>query len=147
MPLFESGAHSLRDSREIQRAFAGETLQARAPAAQVDAALTKLLNARGSGASDSPHDVLAEAEDPYGGGNPKKRPDAVPNDPNKGGWVSDAPADAAPAAIVDSRIGKFVEMGFTVEDAEKALKFCDNDVDAALSMLLQAKADAMTVTA
>ena len=33
----------------------------------VDAALTKLLNAAPSGSyySDSPHDVLAEARDPY----------------------------------------------------------------------------------
>jgi len=113
----------------------------------VDAALTKLLAARaGSGAS--PHDVLAETPDPYASADrPKKRPEPVPNDPDKGGWQSSLPGGAPPAAVVDARLSHFLEMGFTVDEAEKALAFCGNDVDAALSMLLQAKQDAMTVTA
>lgn len=113
----------------------------------VDAALTKLLNARDAGfhTHASPHDVLAEAADPYASAaRPKKRPDAVPNDPDKGKWLSDAPPGAGPAAIVDARLAKFSEMGFDVADAEKALELNKNDVDAALSSLLQAKADSLS---
>ena len=39
--------------------------------------------------------------------------------------------------MVDSRIAIFTEMGFSVEQAEGALKACDNDVNAALSMLTE----------
>ena len=52
-----------------------------------------------------------------------------------------APSSRGPEKKKKSR-SKFLEMGFDVADAEKALAFCANDVDAALSMLLQAKADA-----
>jgi uncharacterized UBP type Zn finger protein len=37
--------------------------------------------------------------------------------------------------LVDSRISMFTEMGFTAEQAENALKECNNDVNEALSML------------
>jgi uncharacterized UBP type Zn finger protein len=39
--------------------------------------------------------------------------------------------------MVDSRIATFTEMGFSVEQAEGALKACDNDVNAALNMLTE----------
>ena len=39
--------------------------------------------------------------------------------------------------MVDSRIATFTVMGFSVEPAEGALKACDNEVNAALSMLTE----------
>lgn len=38
--------------------------------------------------------------------------------------------------MVDSRISVFTEMGFTAEQAEQALKDCNNDVNEALTLLL-----------
>lgn len=97
------------------------------------AALSMLLDQdTGSYFSASPHDVLAQADHPYGN---KKKPDAPPNDPEKGHFRDGLPPDAPPAAILDSRLHTFLDMGFSVDDAEAALAQCDNDVNAALSLL------------
>ena len=51
---------------------------------------------------------------------------------------------APQGAILDARLSRFLEMGFGVEDTERALAFCKNDVDAALTMLLKSKEDALS---
>ncbi len=129
----------------------------------VDAALTALLQRRrvhaphpdatqdrrraptyGQGYyNDSPHDVLAEAAHPYPSAeHPRKRPEAPPNDPNKGGWHNNVPQNASVATIVDSRILTFTDMGFGADEAERALRDAGNDVDKALSALLASRAGA-----
>ena len=129
----------------------------------VDAALTALLRRRRAHAphpdasqdrrraptygqgyyNDSPHDVLAEAAHPYPSAeHPRKRPEAPPNDPNKGGWRDDVPQNASAATIVDSRILTFTDMGFGADEAERALRDAGNDVDKALSALLASRAGA-----
>ena len=93
--------------------------------------------------NDSPHDVLAEAAHPYPSAeHPRKRPEAPPNDPNKGGWRDDIPQNASAATIVDSRILTFTDMGFGADEAERALRDAGNDVDKALSVLLASRAGA-----
>ena len=129
----------------------------------VDAALTALLQRRRAHAphpdatqdrrraptygqgyyNDSPHDVLAEAAHPYPSAeHPRKRPQAPPNDPNKGGWHNNVPQNASAATIVDSRILTFTDMGFGADEAERALRDAGNDVDKALSALLASRAGA-----
>jgi len=108
----------------------------------MDAALSQLIEARaleaeGAG-SDSPHAVLAGSADPYGAGKPRKRAEPAANDFNKGHFRDGLSADAPPGAILDGRLGRFHEMGFDVEAAEQALRLCGNDVDRALTMLLDA---------
>ena len=46
-----------------------------------------------------------------------------------------------PSVLVDSRLAQFREMGFDAAAAEAALAAANNDVDAALTALLAAKAD------
>lgn len=41
--------------------------------------------------------------------------------------------------MLDARISVFTEMGFAPEEAMDALKTCNNDVNAALSMLLESR--------
>ena len=43
--------------------------------------------------------------------------------------------DPKVSEMVDSRIAMFTEMGFSAEQAENALKACNNDVNEALNML------------
>lgn len=43
--------------------------------------------------------------------------------------------DPKVSELVDSRISMFTEMGFSAEQAENALKACNNDVNEALNML------------
>ena len=43
--------------------------------------------------------------------------------------------DPTPAEMVDARIAMFTEMGFSAEQAEDALKACNNDINDALSVL------------
>lgn len=121
----------------------------------VDAALTSLLARRralaphpdatyGQGYYNaSPHDVLAEAEHPYpSADHPRKRPEAPPNDPNKGGWRDGVSRDAPASAIIDSRILTFTGMGFGADEAERALQASGNDVDKALTTLLESRTGA-----
>lgn len=62
-----------------------------------------------------------------------KKPSAGSEGPDhfRAGLAPDAPA----AAMVDSRIQQLVEMGFSADDAEKALKVAKNDFGAAVSLL------------
>ena len=86
---------------------------------------------------------MAEAAHPYPSAeHPRKRPEAPPNDPNKGGWRDDIPQNASAATIVDSRILTFTDMGFGADEAERALRDAGNDVDKALSALLASRAGA-----
>ncbi|KAJ8604009.1 hypothetical protein CTAYLR_003354 [Chrysophaeum taylorii] len=112
----------------------------------VDNALTLLLNLSDTNGyfHESPHDVLAETPEPYGVA--KKRPDPVPNDPNKGNFREGLADDATPGLVIDARLQSFVDMGFSVKDAEAALAENDNDVNAALSHLLNTNLDLTTTS-
>lgn len=104
----------------------------------VEAALTALLERKRCEAAEfgpSPHDVLAEVDDPYRRG-AKKRPEPVPNNPGKGHFCDGLGPDADPGEIVDNRLAHLRDMGFNVRDAEAALKAAHNNVDQALSLLL-----------
>lgn len=110
----------------------------------VDAALSLLLGNAASLADQSPHDVLAATSDPLGGTKKTRAPAARNNDPSKDTFREGLPSDAPQGAILDARLSRFLEMGFGVEDTERALAFCKNDVDAALTMLLKSKEDALS---
>jgi len=167
-PIREENASLIVDSR-LRRfremGFSVDEAEAalKEHANDVDAALTALLRRRRAHAphpdasqdrrraptygqgyyNDSPHDVLAEAAHPYPSAeHPRKRPEAPPNDPNKGGWRDDVPQNASAATIVDSRILTFTDMGFGADEAERALRDAGNDVDKALSALLASRAGA-----
>ena len=162
IPVREENASLIVDSR-LRRfremGFSVDEAEAalKAHANDVDAALTALLQRRRAHAphpdatqdrrraptygqgyyNDSPHDVLAEAAHPYPSAeHPRKRPEAPPNDPNKGGWHNNVPRNAPASALVDSRILTFTDMGFGADEAERALRDAGNDVDKALSALL-----------
>jgi len=162
IPVREENASLIVDSR-LRRfremGFSVDEAEAalKEHANDVDAALTALLQRRRAHAphpdatqdrrraptygqgyyNDSPHDVLAEAAHPYPSAeHPRKRPEAPPNDPNKGGWRNNVPRNAPASALVDSRILTFTDMGFGADEAERALRDAGNDVDKALSALL-----------
>uniref|UniRef100_A0A7S3NN99 UBA domain-containing protein n=1 Tax=Aureoumbra lagunensis TaxID=44058 RepID=A0A7S3NN99_9STRA len=111
-----------------------------------DRALTLLLNQNTHGYfSEAPQDVLIETEDPYRL-DAKKRghnDDSIPKtDPAKlSNYTSDLPPSEQnnPAAVLDARLSRFLDMGFSVQDAESALEKSNNDVNAALSLLLSSK--------
>ena len=94
--------------------------------------------------SDDPFELLASARDPYGrerkqrAGRRRSPPPAA--DRNKGNFREGLGPDAPPSALVDARLSRFHEMGFSVADAERALAACGNDVDAALTELLRGRA-------
>ena len=82
-------------------------------------------------------DLLASAEKPYASAKDKKAFNPAPTDKNKGGFG--VVGTGSTGELVDGRLSRFKEMGFAVGDAESALAACNNDVDAALSMLLGAR--------
>lgn len=104
----------------------------------VEAAVTALLERKRCEAAEfgpSPHDVLAEADDPYRR-DAKKRPEPVPNNPDKGHFRDGLGPNPDPGEILDNRLAHLRDMGFNVRDAEAALKAAHNNVDQALSLLL-----------
>ena len=81
-------------------------------------------------------DILATHPAAYDDGRRKPFQPARP-DPDKGGFLEGTPIREENASlIVDSRLRRFREMGFSVDEAEAALKAHANDVDAALTALL-----------
>ena len=82
-------------------------------------------------------DILATHPAAYDDGRRKPFKPTRP-DPDKGGFLEGTPIREENAALlVDSRLRRFREMGFSVDEAEAALKSHNNDVDAALTALLQ----------
>ena len=90
-------------------------------------------------------DLLSAADDPYGAKRKAaKAGDFTPaaTDPDKGAFREKhipPGAEGAPA-LVDGRLSRFLEMGFEVVAAERALAAAGNDVDGALTLLLDQKA-------
>ena len=84
-------------------------------------------------------DLLGSSNDPYGLKKKKAQNpfNPQPVDPNKGGFREAHIKDASSAALVDGRLSRFLEMGFTVTNAERALKESAGDMDKALSLLLK----------
>lgn len=85
---------------------------------------------------DSPHDVLAETTDPYRF-EAKKKPPGVEKNSVADHFRDGLSPEATPGEIVDSRLASFTQMGFSAEDAENALKTSNNDLNEALSLLLE----------
>ena len=105
----------------------------------IDEAINLLLNQNtGRYFSESPHDVLVEAPDPYKK-TKKASTDNIPDPRKRDNFTQGLPANAPVAAIVDSRLSLFSDMGFSIDNAEKALQAHDNDINKALNSLLQEK--------
>lgn len=102
-----------------------------------DIELAANILSRGVGAEDDGEfDLLAQAQP-----EPAVRPPTVFH-PRVGGhdgidhFVADAQVGASVSEMVDARLSSFTAMGFTVEQAENALRVCNNDINEALTYLL-----------